>query len=88
MTRIYDIDLSVVVSKEEKEHLQEIAEQREAEIADRVAYIVRAAPHKTLSEPDLRVLKTQLLDELREITHDPELVQRVLVPKFVPIRAE
>jgi flagellar basal body-associated protein FliL len=86
--RIYDLDLSVVVPLDEKERMTKLGADHGGEIADAVARIVRGATDRMLREDDLRILRGQLLDELRAITRDEELVRRVLIPKFVPIRAE
>jgi flagellar basal body-associated protein FliL len=85
--RIYDMDISVVVPQDDKERMTTLAAEHAGEIADTVSQIVRAAPDHMLREDDLRILRNQLLDEIRAITRDEELVQRVLIPRFVPIRA-
>ncbi len=82
---IYDIDVSVVVPEDRKGDMQEIAKKREAEIADRVARILRAATDDVLTEVDLRILRGQIKEMLDELTEDPDLVQRILLPRFVPI---
>ncbi len=86
--RIYDLDLSVVVDTEQKEDIEKLVEERKASIADTVARIVRGATARMLGEDDLRVLRGQLMQGLEDIFQDDTLVQRVLIPKFVPIRAE
>lgn len=86
--RIYDIDLSVVVPADKKEELETLFEERGGEIADRIARIVRGATEEMLREIDLRVLRAQIRTALQEIVRDEKLVQRVLIPKFLPIRAD
>lgn len=86
--RIYDVDLSVVVPMHQKEHMTQLVDDRRGEISDAVARVVRGATDRMLREDDLRILRAQLQEELRNITHEEDLVQRVLIPKFVPIRAE
>lgn len=82
---IYDLDISVVVPADEKERMEQIVEQRSAEFGDRIARIVRGANHRMLGEDDLRALREQLLEGLREIANDQSLIQRVLIPRFVPM---
>lgn len=82
---IYDIDLSVVVKEDRKGRMLKIAEARAAEIGDRVARIVRAATDQMLREDDLEVLRGQLAEALAEVTEDESLIERVLIPRFVPI---
>ncbi len=85
---IYDIDLSIVVTASDKERLEKTVKERNAEIADTIAQIIRRASEKTLTEDDLRALRYQIREGLLEIIHDEKLVQRVLIPRFVPIRAD
>lgn len=86
--RVYDIDLSVVVAAADKARVETLVERHAGAIADCVAGIVRGATDRMLREDDLRVLRAQLLEGLREVTGDEHLIQRVLIPKFVPLRAE
>ncbi len=85
---IYDIDLSIVVAASDKERLEKMVKERNAEIADTIAQIIRRASEKTLTEDDLRALRYQIKEGLLEIIKDEKLVQRVLIPRFVPIRAD
>jgi flagellar basal body-associated protein FliL len=85
---IYDLDISVVVPLSEKARIEGIAKQREGEIADRVARIVRGATDRMLREDDLRALRQQLMEGLREVTNDETSIQRVLIPRFVPLRSD
>jgi len=82
---IYDLDISVVVPADEKDRMVQIVEQRSAEFGDRIARIVRGANHRMLAEDDLRALREQLLEGMREIANDQSLIQRVLIPRFVPM---
>lgn len=86
--RIYDIDLSIVIPIDRKEEVEQLVAERSASIADRVARIVRGATEQMLRETDLRALRDQLEMGIEEIIGDEDLVQRVLIPKFVPIRAQ
>lgn len=82
---IYDIDLAVLVPDIEKEKVETLAQERAGEIGDTVARIVRSASDQVLREDDLRILRTQLAEGLAEITNNKKLIQRVLIPRLVPI---
>lgn len=86
--RIYDLDLSVVVPADQVRRMESLLEERSGEIGDRVARILRGATDEMLRENDLRVLKAQVQRALEELTRDKTLVQRVLIPRLMPIRAE
>jgi flagellar basal body-associated protein FliL len=85
---IYDMDVSIVVAAGDKERLEKVIKERSGEISDTVAQIMRRATERTLTEDDLRALRHQLREGLLEIIKDEKLVQRVLIPRFVPIRAD
>ncbi len=85
---LYDMDVSVAVATPNKERMETLVRERAGEIGDRVARIMRAASDRVLREDDLRALRTQVQEALAEISGDPELVQRVLLPRFVPIRSD
>lgn len=82
---IYDIDISVVVAANQAQNMQELADAHAGEIADRVARIIRAATPEMLGEDDLSILRGQLTEGLADITGDQDLIQRVLIPRLVPI---
>jgi flagellar basal body-associated protein FliL len=85
---LYDLDLSVVVPLDQKEHMEGLVKQRSGEIGDRIARIMRSATDRVLKEDDLRALRQQMLETLREIVEDESLIQRVLIPRFVPMRSD
>ena len=85
---LYDLDVSVVVPLEQKERVEGLVKQRSGEIGDRIARILRSASDRMLKEDDLRALRQQVLETLREIVEDEDLIQRVLIPRFVPMRAD
>jgi flagellar basal body-associated protein FliL len=85
---IYDLDLSVVVPEDHKERMEGVVKHRSAEIGDRIARIMRSATDRMLKEDDLRALRQQILEALREVVEDDNLVQRVLIPRFVPMRSD
>jgi flagellar basal body-associated protein FliL len=86
-TILYDFDISVVVPAARKAAAEEIFKNRAAEISDRVAQIVRQAAPRVLAEDDFATLRGLLKQVLGEITGDGQMVQRVLIPRCVPLRA-
>ncbi len=85
---LYDLDVSVVVPLEQKERVEGLVKQRSGEIGDRIARILRSASDRMLKEDDLRALRQQVLETMREIVEDENLIERVLIPRFVPMRAD
>jgi len=77
-----------VVPLDQKEHMEGLVKQRSGEIGDRIARIMRSATDRVLKEDDLRALRQQMLETLREIVEDESLIQRVLIPRFVPMRSD
>lgn len=82
---IYDMDISVVVPENRKADMEAFVTERSAEIADEIAQVVRAATPDMLAEDRLEILRAQFHDVLTKITNDNELIQRVLIPRFVPM---
>ncbi len=87
-TYIYDFDLTVVVAAGRKEAAEKLVAGHAGEIADRIAQIVRGAEQKALDEYDFKTVRQQIQRALGEIMGDEKLVERVLIPRCVPIRAE
>jgi len=85
---IYDMDVSIVVATDDLELAQGLVDSRAADIADRLARVVRSAPHQMLWEDDLRALRQQVHAGLAEIADDEDLVKRILIPRFVPMRSD
>jgi flagellar basal body-associated protein FliL len=85
---LYDLEISAVVAASEKDRAETLVKARAGEIGDRLAALMRSAPDRVLKETDLRTLRFQILEALREITGEESLVQRILIPRFVPIRSE
>jgi flagellar basal body-associated protein FliL len=85
---LYDLDLSVVVPLDQKERMEALVKQRSGEIGDRIARLMRSATDRMLKEDDLRALRQHMLETLREIVEDENLIQRVLIPRFVPMRSD
>jgi flagellar basal body-associated protein FliL len=85
---IYDLDVSVVVKAADKEKMEALVKERGGEIGDSLARIMRGATERMLREHDLRALRNQVQEALAEIAGTNELVRRVLIPRFVPIRSD
>lgn len=82
---LYDVDISIVVAVDQKDKLKQLVEERGGEIGDCIARIMRGATEQILREDDLRILREQVAEGLADITGDKALIQRVLIPRFVPI---
>ncbi len=82
---LYDFDLVVVVPADKKDAMAKLATDRAGEIADCVARVVRGASDRMLREDNLSVLRSQLLQGFNEISGDDKLIERVLIPRFVPL---
>lgn len=85
---IYDVDVTIVVPASEAERIQKIVDERSGEIGDRVGRIVRGATARMLEEDDLRALKNQLTLAVQDVFQDESVVQRILIPRFVPMRSD
>lgn len=83
--QIFDIDISVVVPLTKQEPFAKLTEQRAGEVADRVSRVLRGATPDMMREDDLQLLREQLKHTLDELTGDPEMIVRILIPHFVPI---
>jgi flagellar basal body-associated protein FliL len=85
---IYDLDLVVTVLQNRKEEMEGIVAASSATISDAVSMVFRRADPDVLSQDDLTSLRRQLKYVLNEITHDDQLIQRVLIPRMVPLKAD
>lgn len=85
---IYDFDIAMVVLSDLRNHASTLVSQNQAQVQDRIAQIVRAAPSRVLDEPDFRSLRLQIRDAVQEIFDDHELILQILIPRCVPIRTE
>jgi hypothetical protein len=83
---LYDFDIAVVVKAERKAEMEALAKDRAGEISDQVAQLVRAADTRMLQEFDFRTLRLQIQHALNEIVRDDKLIQRVLIPRCVPLQ--
>ena len=82
---LYDLDIAVVVPSDQKEQMEKLVEERAGELADCAARIIRGASDRMLQEDDLSLLRSQLAKGFGEIIADDKLIQRVLIPRFVPL---
>jgi len=87
VTWIYDLDLVVKVPAHLADEMETLKESRINEISDAVAGIIRRLDPRYLNEPDLRTLRFQIQRTLSEIANNPDLIEAVLIPRCVPIRA-
>jgi flagellar basal body-associated protein FliL len=84
-TVFYDFDISVAVPEDRKAEVEELAKSRDAEIRDRVSQIIRQARPAVLEEDDFATLRMLLSRALGEVLGDTELIQRVLIPRCLPL---
>lgn len=87
-TWVYEFDLSILVPVDQKTRLEELAKEHAAQIKDRVSHVIRAATARMLSEDDLRTLRAQLEEGLREVTGEETAIQQILIPHFMPIPSD
>jgi hypothetical protein len=87
-TYIYDFDLTALVPAARQPEAEALVKHRSGQIADFVTRTVRSAEPRILNEDDFRTLRGQLQAGLAEMTGDDLLIQRVLIPRCMPIRAE
>ncbi len=82
---IYDLNIVIKVPAHEKERIEAVVAERKGEISDIVARIVRSADPRVLAEDELKTLRMQVQHALTPILGDEDLVERVLIPRCVPI---
>jgi flagellar basal body-associated protein FliL len=82
---IYDLNIVIKVPAHEKERVEEVVAERKGEISDIVARIIRSADPRVLAEDELKTLRMQVQHALTPVLKDEDLVQRVLIPRCVPI---
>lgn len=85
---MYDFDVTLIVPAAKKEKMTEILRDRSGEIRDRLSQWIRQAHPRVLEEDDLATLRTLLQQGLSEILGDEEMIQRVLIPRWVPLRVD
>jgi flagellar basal body-associated protein FliL len=84
---IYDLDIVIKVPAHEEEEIEKLVADRKGEISDIVARIVRSADPRVLAEDELKTLRMQVQHALTPVfdDDDEDLVERVLIPRCVPI---
>ncbi len=86
-TWIFDIDLVVKVPAHRRDQIDKLKTERSGEISDAIASIIRSLDPRYLNEPDLQTLRVQVHRVLGQIVGDPNLIEAVLIPRCVPIKA-
>ncbi len=84
-TFIYDFDISVAVPESRQQEVSAAVQRRDAEIRDRVFQIVRQASPRVLEEDDFGTLRLLIRHALGEVLGQDDVVQRVLIPRWLPI---
>jgi flagellar basal body-associated protein FliL len=82
---IYDLDIVIKVPAQDKEQIEQLVGERKGEISDIVARIVRSADPRVLAEDELKTLRMQVQHALTPVLEDEDLIERVLIPRCVPI---
>lgn len=87
---LIDVSIFMVVDSSKQAQVQEILKSREALIKDRIRTIIAQSDPEKLggeAEPGLETLRRQVKYQLDEIIGEG-MVQEVLVPRCIPIRAD
>jgi len=87
-TVIYDLDVTVLVGPDRAAAMEALTQGRQAQVADRLAQVVRAADPRVMNEFDFRTLRLQIRNALNELAGDNESVRQVLIPRCVPIQGD
>jgi flagellar basal body-associated protein FliL len=85
---IYDFDVALKVPGYRQEEATRLVSERQRELSDRVARVVRAADPAVLHEPELKSLRVQLQHAIGEVVGDQDIIVEVLIPRCVPMRAD
>jgi hypothetical protein len=85
---IYDFDVALKVPGHREQETTQLIDERQRELADRVARVVRAADPAILHEPELKTLRVQLQHAIGEVVGDQDIIVEVLIPRYVPIRSD
>lgn len=84
---LWEIEVQVQVKQKNREYVEKVLKEREAEIKTGISKIIRTAHDNQLQEPNLETLTRQLLRYLREVFGaDPDgepRIEQVLIPQFV-----
>lgn len=85
---VYDFDVALKVPGRREEDATKLVNDRQREISDRIARVVRAADPAVLHEPELKTLRMQLQHAIGEVVGDQDMIVEVLIPRCVPIRSD
>lgn len=85
---IYDFDVAMKVPGHRAKEATQLVKERQSEISDRIARIVRAADPAVLHEPALKTLRMQIQHAVGEIAGDQDVIVEVLIPRCVPMRSD
>lgn len=85
---IYDLDVVVSVPTDREEPMRELVKSRMGALSDCVARVIRSADPEVLDEPELKTLRLQMQHALLGVTRDEEMINQVLIPRCVPMRAD
>lgn len=80
---IYDMEVFVCVTEDNKAKIEETLQRRRNTILDRLSQVVRAADPERFTEPDLRTLRKQFQTELAELVGDEQIILQVLIPSIL-----
>ena len=84
-TVVYDFDITIAVPVARKAEMEQIIQSRDGELRDRIAQIIRQARPQVLQEDDFGTLRMLIKRTLNELAGDEEMIQRVLIPRCMPI---
>jgi len=89
---LWDIEVQVQVKQKNREHIENVLEERKAEIQTGISQIVRNAHQNQLNEPNLETMSRQLAQYLRDVFGEDgdgdSRIVKVLLPKFVGFPAD
>lgn len=94
-TYLYDIEVAATINVPEgktpdafKPEIETKLTSHENAIRDRLSYLIRTADPQQLDEPGLVMIRRQIKAELDKILGDEKLLDRILIPRWTPLRAD
>ncbi|MCA9244726.1 MAG: hypothetical protein KDA32_12260 [Phycisphaerales bacterium] len=84
---IYDLDVVAKIRGFDAERITKLVDERQGELSDAIARIVRNAEPRVLDEPELKTLRLQLRQAIGAIAGDEEPFVQIFVPRCVPIKS-
>lgn len=85
---IYDIRIAVRIRPEGKEAVEKLLASHKEMLMDRLNRIIRAAEPAQLEEDGLEVIRRQMKYELDQALGDETIIEEVLLPRFIKMRAD